>query len=328
MFKAAEDGDAAALRRLIDAGGNVDERNEVRAPPSRSPSPRVPCRSEERARRLLPHARAHWLTERGRVGVGAASRRWQFGETALMYACFFGSTDCTELLLKAGANVEAKEKRVRLAPRLSRALAGRAWLMRVGAASRRWQFGNNALMFACINGHTDCAKLLLQAGAKVEAKDNVRASPLASRARWPVARVGPARVAPPRRREGRGACGEGGEGWAAPLACRGRGRCALTALARVAAGARVRRSARPPATTRNTSAKPSAWRCWTAFKARRRATARSLSAPPSSSSSPSSSPSHSTSVSVLDDYNSPEALHRSESSVRVYSRATASSTGS
>ena len=56
MFKAAEDGDAATLRQLIDAGGNVDERNEVRAPPSRSPSPRVPCRSEERARRLSPHA--------------------------------------------------------------------------------------------------------------------------------------------------------------------------------------------------------------------------------------------------------------------------------
>ena len=56
MLQAAYDGDAAALRRLIDAGGNVDERNEVRAPPSRSPSPRVPCCSEERARRLSPHA--------------------------------------------------------------------------------------------------------------------------------------------------------------------------------------------------------------------------------------------------------------------------------
>ncbi len=38
------------------------------------------------------------------------------------------------------------------------------------------QSGNTALIWAAMRGHADCARLLLDAGADTEVKDNVRAS--------------------------------------------------------------------------------------------------------------------------------------------------------
>ena len=37
------------------------------------------------------------------------------------------------------------------------------------------QFGSTALIYAARDGHADCARLLLDAGADKEAKNNVRA---------------------------------------------------------------------------------------------------------------------------------------------------------
>ena len=54
------------------------------------------------------------------MGVGAASRRWQFRWTALMYAWIYGKPDCTKLLLEKGAEVNATTA-VRASPLASRA---------------------------------------------------------------------------------------------------------------------------------------------------------------------------------------------------------------
>jgi len=73
VLQAAQDGDAAALRQLIDAGGNVNERNEVRAPPSRSPKP------------------SHALPQRGEGEKAVASRALADGARARACGCCLAS---------------------------------------------------------------------------------------------------------------------------------------------------------------------------------------------------------------------------------------------
>ena len=69
-------------------------------------------------------------------------RSEQDGQTALMYASANGYTDAMEVLLKAGANLEGKDK-----------------------------FGFTALHVAATTGENEAIKLLLQSGAKVDARD-------------------------------------------------------------------------------------------------------------------------------------------------------------
>ncbi len=51
-------------------------------------------------------------------------------------------------------------------------MAGRAHVGR----RRRAQYGRTALIYAAMEGHADCARLLLDAGADKNAANNVRAS--------------------------------------------------------------------------------------------------------------------------------------------------------
>ncbi len=67
--------------------------------------------------------------------------------------------------------------------RLLRRRLWRLWRLRGGGHTwwaahlgRRTQDGRTALMFAAMEGHADCARLLLDAGADKDAKDIVRAS--------------------------------------------------------------------------------------------------------------------------------------------------------
>ena len=49
------------------------------------------------------------------------------------------------------------------------------WCVRSRKCHEDSQDGWTALIQASVNGHTDCARLLIEAGADKEAKDNVRA---------------------------------------------------------------------------------------------------------------------------------------------------------
>lgn len=71
------------------------------------------------------------------------------GDTPLHYAAYLGYTECAKILLKAGANLEAKG-----------------------------QNQSTSLHFAAREGHFDTVKLLIEAGAALDAKDYENDTPL------------------------------------------------------------------------------------------------------------------------------------------------------
>ena len=120
-------------------------------------------------------ALSHPLTVRSRV----CSRCWQIGQTPLHEVCFKGQLDCAKLLLDRGAVLEAKNI-VRAAPRhppSHRRSAAPTDGAIARVCSRCWQTGWTPLHLACGHGKLDCAKLLLDRGAVVDPKLNVRATP-------------------------------------------------------------------------------------------------------------------------------------------------------
>jgi len=122
LWKAAEDGNEAELRRLIERGGNVNWYNpEVRrrmclawAPASsplclRSPSPRPldtapsssqpSCTARAAPLRARPFVSPLWPLRMARVCVQ------DDGDTALMQASYMGHEGCVRLLIASGAIV-------------------------------------------------------------------------------------------------------------------------------------------------------------------------------------------------------------------------------
>lgn len=98
------------------------------------------------------------------------------GETALIEATNKGNTEIVEMLLKAGANVDARNKYCYTA------LIEASWgshidivrmLLKAGAdVNAQNHFGYTALIEASINGNTtDIVKMLLDAGADVNVRD-------------------------------------------------------------------------------------------------------------------------------------------------------------
>ena len=103
------------------------------------------------------------------------------GGTPLTRATLNGNTEVVRLLLKYGANVNAKDNSQWIALDGNTALDIAAWkgytniidiLLKYGAnVNARQKDGGTALMSTAIIGHTDVAELLLKHGANVNARD-------------------------------------------------------------------------------------------------------------------------------------------------------------
>jgi hypothetical protein len=124
LHDAAISGDAAALRRLLDAGGDVNARDSVRQ------------QREGRACSLNSEQRSDGSRRRSECSyfshTRARSARSQYGRTPLHCAAAYGKLEVATLLLERGADKEAKDNvrppRCR-ARRRSAALALRAHRM-------------------------------------------------------------------------------------------------------------------------------------------------------------------------------------------------------
>ena len=80
--------------------------------------------------------------------------------------------DCIRTLVELGAELESKNS-VRSGTRRA------AWrrVRRLTLTARvAWQLGRAPLAIAAYNGHMDCMRAMMELGAELEAKDNVRAA--------------------------------------------------------------------------------------------------------------------------------------------------------
>lgn len=100
------------------------------------------------------------------TGANINAQTEETQETALTLACCGGFLEVADFLIKAGADVELGAS----TPLMEAAQEGHLDLVRYLLESTsdvhaQTQTGDTALTYACENGHTDVADLLLQYGA-------------------------------------------------------------------------------------------------------------------------------------------------------------------
>ena len=135
----------------------------------------------KKSNKELFDAITHGNTERVKYLINTdkadASTTNSFGNTALIEATQFGHTSIAEILIKAGANINAKDSRgmtaLMMAAQFGRTSIAET-LIRVGAevSGRTRSFGRTALMMAATSGHTSIVEKLIKAGADVNVKDH------------------------------------------------------------------------------------------------------------------------------------------------------------
>uniref|UniRef100_A0A8C4YBS9 Ankyrin repeat and KH domain containing 1 n=1 Tax=Gopherus evgoodei TaxID=1825980 RepID=A0A8C4YBS9_9SAUR len=115
-------------------------------------------------------------------------------ETALTLACCGGFSEVADFLIKAGADIElgcstplmeaAQEGHLELVKYLLAAVTSTTYVAFIGAnVHATTATGDTALTYACENGHTDVADVLLQAGADLEHESEGGRTPLMKAAR-------------------------------------------------------------------------------------------------------------------------------------------------
>ncbi|MGZ3272726.1 MAG: ankyrin repeat domain-containing protein [Caulobacteraceae bacterium] len=203
LGEAVRYGDAAMANALIKAGADVNKPNRYGLPPL---SMAAQQGDAALIALLLEHgANADALDAAGETALMAASRQGAlkgvsllldhgakvdakdktFGQTALMIAVRGNHADVVDFLIKRGADVNA---RTRVGPEPKPRMPGegggshgegivRAGIPPQGARPSR-AGGMTPLLYAARDGRTECAKLLLDAGATVELRDANEVTPL------------------------------------------------------------------------------------------------------------------------------------------------------
>jgi ankyrin repeat protein len=184
MIRVVERGDFNKIKRLIDAGANVNVRDMWA-----SALIYASCSGYTDVVKLLIEAGAD-------INATASSdlvkwKKWPprhyhnpfvkpLGGTALVYASCSGHTDIVKLLIEAGADVNKKDKRNRYTVLMVTSSAGQKevakLLIEAGAnVNAQDDGGNTALLDATWRGETEIVKLLIEEGADVNAKIQVDA---------------------------------------------------------------------------------------------------------------------------------------------------------
>lgn len=156
---------------LIERGADVNVAHKLQ-PPQLFPFGNTMWRPLSLASVLDCHSLMQHLLQQG-AAVDASDGT---GRTALIDAASRGLTKSVEILLNAGANVEAKTKNEEKTALILAADQGHSNIVRVLIAWRsnvnaRDNDGRTALIVAAARGHADIVQLLLQHGADVAAKD-------------------------------------------------------------------------------------------------------------------------------------------------------------
>jgi ankyrin repeat protein len=186
LMWAARYGDAVLVQRLIEAGANAAAENVFGVTPM---SEAALIGSEPVIRKLLA------------AGVDPDSPNPE-GETALMLVVRTGRVDAAEVLIDAGADLNAKENwagqtalmwaGAQLQPEMVKLLLAsgaqvdarstvREWTRKVSSEPRPKELaqgGLTPLMFAARTGCIECAELLLGAGADINRTDPYGVTPL------------------------------------------------------------------------------------------------------------------------------------------------------
>lgn len=153
LSEAAVVGDVAILKRLLDAGADANSTNEL----GQTALMVVARTANVEAARLLL-----------KKGAKIDAREGIRGQTALMWAAAQSQPEMVRLLVRQGADVEAETT----VNRNQRQVSGEP------RAQHRPSGGFTPLMFAARQGCLDCAKALVEAGAKVDRADPDGVTPL------------------------------------------------------------------------------------------------------------------------------------------------------
>ncbi|XP_072309427.1 ankyrin repeat and SOCS box protein 13 [Eucyclogobius newberryi] len=158
VHRAASEGAASALRRLIEGGASVN----MVAVDSITPLHEACVKGQTQCVELLLDAGAQ------------VDARNVDGSTPLCEACSSGSLECVRLLLKHGAKTNPALTSRTASPLHEACMGGSSecveLLVAMGASLEAYDlYHGTPLHVACVNDHMGCAKVLLNAGAKVNA---------------------------------------------------------------------------------------------------------------------------------------------------------------
>lgn len=115
------------------------------------------------------------------LGANINAQTEETQETALTLACCGGFLEVSDFLIKAGADIELGAS----TPLMEAAQEGHLDLVRYlletnANVHAQTQTGDTALTYACENGHTDVAELLLQFGSDLVSNSSIIIYPVYS----------------------------------------------------------------------------------------------------------------------------------------------------